>query len=413
MYIDYEKIGKFLGFGQKFFYEMKIMSNCSYIEKNIKKVKKRLKNKSPLNVAFYVYDDTKWKSQSVYDLMEQDERFNPYIFVTKNNAPKDNCNYQTNEEYEKVYEFFKTRNMKTFRGYDTKENRFVPLEEIKPDIIIYQHPWYVETTQGPVVCSKFALTYYIPYYISDTNEEFEYNLRFHRYIYKYYVPDEIIKTNYSSNMYNGEKKLVVTGHPILDYYYLDTKQHEEKYIIYAPHWTVCGNNIRYGTFDWNGWEILEYAESHPELNWVFKPHPLLYKFMISSNYMCREKADEYYKRWENVGILYDKGDYLGLFQDSKLMITDCGSFLIEYFLTGKPCIHLVSDFFAGNELAKTICKTYYETKNINELKKYLDILINKKQDSKMSERLELREKLGLAKNYCAKNILEDIIKETG
>ena len=98
MYINYEKIGEKLGFGRDFFYNLKVKQNLDYIDKNRKKVLKKLKNKTKLNVIFYVYDESKWKSQSVYDLMEQDERFNPLIVVTKNCAIKENANYQTKKD---------------------------------------------------------------------------------------------------------------------------------------------------------------------------------------------------------------------------------------------------------------------------------------------------------------------------
>ena len=64
--------------------------------------------------------------------------------------------------------FFKSKGINVQCAYDLENDKFVPFEKMspKPDIIIYQHPWYVEITQGPVVCSKFALTYYVPYYIS-------------------------------------------------------------------------------------------------------------------------------------------------------------------------------------------------------------------------------------------------------
>ena len=45
MYIDYEKIGNILGFGQKFFYNMKVAQNCAYIKRNIPLVKQRGLNK--------------------------------------------------------------------------------------------------------------------------------------------------------------------------------------------------------------------------------------------------------------------------------------------------------------------------------------------------------------------------------
>lgn len=410
MYIDYEKIGKILGFGGKFFYEMKIASNCAYIKKNIKKVKSRLKGKTQLNVAFYVYDDSKWKCQSLYDLMEKDERFTPYIFVTKSAAPKENFNYQDRNDVEKVYKFFKTRNMRIKYAYNIEKQKFIPFEEMspKPDIIIYQHPWYVETSQGPVVCSKFALTYYVPYFISDTDNFMEYDLRFHRYIYRYYVPDEIIRKNYAPNMYDKGKKLVVAGHPQLDYYLTDKTEHERKYVIYTPHWTVCGNNLRYSTFDWNGWQILEFAEQHKELNWVFKPHPCLYKFLFMSGYMSKEEADKYYKRWGEFAIVCENGNYMELFQQSRAMITDSGSFLIEYFFTKQPCIHLVSEHFAGNQNARDICSTYYNVYNLEEMYRIFEEILINKQDTKKQDRLNLLKKMDYP--YSAEIIINDLGK---
>ena len=107
MYIDYEKIGNILGFGQKFFYNMKVAQNCAYIKRNIPLVKQRLKNKKKLKVLFYVYDSSRWKSQSVYDLMLKDERFEPLIVVTKNCAQENNANFQDSKDVLKNYQFFK------------------------------------------------------------------------------------------------------------------------------------------------------------------------------------------------------------------------------------------------------------------------------------------------------------------
>ena len=52
MYINYEEIAKKLKFGQKFFYEMKIASNCAYIKKNVKEVKKKIKKQIPAQGRF-------------------------------------------------------------------------------------------------------------------------------------------------------------------------------------------------------------------------------------------------------------------------------------------------------------------------------------------------------------------------
>ena len=406
MYIDYEKIGENLGFGKEFFYNLKVKQNLSYISKNQKQVLKKLKNKSVLNIIFYVYDESKWKSQSVYDLMIQDERFNPIIVATKNCAVKENANYQTIEDVKRCYEFFKNKGMRVEYGYDTEKDDFIPFEKFNPDIIIYSHPWYVYKTQGPVVCSKFALTFYIPYFLPASEQWHEYGLRFHKYLFRHYVPTDLVKEFYSKNREDGGKSLKVVGHPILDYY---LKKENPKYIIYAPHWTVCGDNLRFGTFDWSGKKILEFAKAHPELNWVFRPHPLMYKFMQTSGFMQKEEIDKYYKEWKGIGIYSQGGDYTDLFNESYAMITDCGSFLTEYFVSENPVIHLFSEKFIPNPTIKEIDKTYYIAHNLEELEKHLEDVILNKNDYKKQDRVELLQKLNLKDNCSAKRIIDDIM----
>ena len=261
------------------------------------------------------------------------------------------------------------------------------------------------------MCSKFALTYYIPYFIPASEQWHEYGLRFHSYLYRHYVPTDLIKEFYSSNMQNRGKSLKVVGHPILDYYYLHKEKEEKKYIIYAPHWTVCGDNLRFGTFDWSGKKILEFAKAHPELNWVFRPHPLLYKFVLTSDFMPEEEINKYYEEWKNIGIVSEGGDYIELFQKSYAMITDCGSFLTEYFASENPVIHLISDKFTPNPAISEIDKTYYTAQSIEELYEHLNNVIINKNDYKKTQRAELSDKLGLKNNYCAKRIINDILND--
>ena len=411
MFVDYEKIGNIVGFCKDFFYQLKLKQNLNYINKNQKKVLKTKKNKTSLNVVFYVYDESKWKSQSVYNLMEKDCRFNPLIVVTKNCAVEGNANYQTVEDVEKCYEYFKSRGMNVEYGYDTKKNNFIPFEVFEPDIIIYSHPWYVYKTQGPVVCSKFALTYYIPYFIPASEQWHEYGLRFHQYLYKHYVSTDLIKNFYSKNMSFNSKSLRVVGHPVFDEY-LNSNDNEfsSKYIIYAPHWTVCGDNLRFGTFDWSGEKILEFAQNHKELNWIFRPHPLLYKFILTSGFMTKEKIDNYYNEWKSFA-LYSEGEYTNLFNQSYAMITDCGSFLTEYFITGNPVIHLVSDKFIPNKTVEMIDKTYYTVHNPEELEQYLKDIILDKNDYKKDARKELLETLNLKNGSSAERIINDILTD--
>ena len=409
MYIDYEKIGEMLGFGKELFYSLKVRQNVNYAKRNQKKVLKELKNLAYYNVIFYVYDETKWKAQSVYDLMEKDDRFNPLVVVTKNCAPEENANYQTADDVKRCYDFFKNKGMNVEYGYDIKRGSYIPLEKFNPDIIIYSHPWYVYKTQGPVVCSKFALTYYIPYFLPASEQWHEYGLRFHQYIYRHYVPTDLVRDYYSKNMPNKGHSFRVVGHPVLDNYKIQNDE-EKKYIIYAPHWTVCGDNLRFGTFKWSGEKMLEFAKSHPELNWVFRPHPIMYKFILISGFMQKNEIDRYYDEWKSFAI-YSEGEYTDIFKKSYALITDCGSFLTEYFVTGNPVIHMISDKFTPNKMVSEIDKTYYTAYDLEELESHLQKVIIEKQDYKKDERIKLLEKFNLRNGSSAEKIIKDILSD--
>ena len=396
-------------------YNKKINNNLKYINKNKQNVLIKLKEKfgkSPLRVLFYVYDKSKWKSQSLYDLMQRDERFEPIIIVSKMNSPKGNSNLQSDEEIENVFNFFKSRGMSAKYGYNTEKNEYIPLESFNPDIIFYSHPWYIETSQGPVVCSKFALTYYIPYFLPNASSYIEYDLRFHQYVHKYYVLNDYIKSFYYQKQAKKSQNLVPVGHPQLDLLQFNENCNDKKYVIYSPHWTVSGNNISYSTFEWSGEFLLEYAKKHPEINWVFKPHPLLYKHILNTQFWTKEKLDKYYEDWKSIAKYHDDSDYISLFSESVAMITDCGSFLTEYLLTEQPVIHLVSNKAVEyNDNVKKIVKSYYQANNIKELTKFLVDVIIEKRDDKKQERLRVLEDLELKKNYCSEKIIKDIEKD--
>ena len=372
----------------------------------LKKLKQKLKNREKLNVVFYVYDETKWKSQSLYDLFLKDERFNPKVLVTKTAcSDKKNSSYISNEDVIKTYNFFANKGVNVEYAFDTKRSKFISFEKFNPDIIIYQHPWYVKTEQGPVVCSEFALTCYIPYYFPIETADIDCNLRFHKYIERYYILDEYTKGKYLRNNPELADKLKIAGYPYLDRF--NSNNNGGEYVIYAPHWTVNGNGLAYGTFEWSGKYILDYACSHPDIKWIFKPHPLLKKALANFEIMSEGETEEYYKKWGEIGIKYESGDYLSLFEKSKMMITDCSSFLGEYFVTGKPLIHLMSDKSQFKDSENPILKTYYRANNLKELQNLLETL--PQNDYMKDLRLSTLENIGLKNNCASENILDDII----
>ena len=212
-------------------------------------------------------------------------------------------------------------------------------------------------------------------------------------------------------MINKGLNLSVVGYPELDTYLEPTVEDNKKYVIYAPHWSLGNTPLKYATFDWNGQYILDYAKAHPEIKWIFKPHPVLKGRLIELGLMTQEEADNYYAEWDKIGIKYEGPDYLDLFKESKALITDCGSFLAEYMPTKNPVILLRSKKATPyNFLAQKVTKYYYSVWNLQELETALKNVLIKGLDPWKERRLAMLNKLDLVTN-ASQNILDEFNRE--
>lgn len=122
--------------------------------------------------------------------------------------------------------------------------------------------------------------------------------------------------------------------------------HERKRILVALHHSVEGgvnqtlslaNFVRYADF------FLALPEKFPEIDFVFRPHPFLFQIVSRPNVWGPKHTAAYIaelKRKPNV-IWSDGGDYFREFAESDGCIQDCGSFLVEYVYTGKPCCYML------------------------------------------------------------------------
>lgn len=377
------------------------------LQKYYPKLAKKLCKKKKLRVLFLVSENSKWKTQSLYDLMKESKRFEPIVALTLLTSVDSGAD-TTRNEIEANYDFFTSKGMKVVRAYEN--HRYIDLKTLKPDIVFYQQPWSLSKLQSPENVSRFALTCYIPYFVANYGIlRLDTGLRLHKFLFKHYVLNKNWAREYQT--YTGLNNYVPVGHTILDNFNKDFSI-KNNYVIYAPHYSVFHeankNPVNYGTFLKNGEMILEYAKSHSEINWVFKPHPQLK--CVLYRIWGEVKTEQYYKEWESFAKCCYDSDYIDLFLDSKVLITDCGSFLTEYFCTKKPIIHLISSHCTVEPVRpfKKIIDTFYKVHNMQELSMYLEDVIIKDNDYKKDERLAVLKSSKLLNNYAAKNIIEDL-----
>ena len=364
---------------------------CKLIKKNNSRLITELRNersRRKLKVAFLVSESTKWSCQSLFEEFDRSPGYEPFILVTADNEGVRSYTERL-EKLEKTYDFFVMRDMKAHYAYDAGTQQFLDLHQFNPDLIFYQQPWYIDATQSPEAVSRFALACYVPYSIACTSKAvMSYPKTFLYGIWKHFLVSDLLKKEYESWMSSNQESLVVTGHPKLDAY-LDTVPNDKHYVIYAPHFSFRGSILELATFDWSGRFLLDFAKSHKELNWVFKPHPVLRFYIIREGVMTEDETDEYYDEWTKFGTVYDQGDYFDFLQRSDALITDCSSFLSEYLPTENPVIHLISEHMAKQNPVSSIASShYYKAHDLTELRRHLDEVVIGKNDPLREERVK-------------------------
>jgi CDP-glycerol glycerophosphotransferase (TagB/SpsB family) len=210
-------------------------------------------------------------------------------------------------------------------------------------------------------------------------------------MWRIFLPHEFSLKKTKEISQNKGRNALVTGYPACDIF-MDKnlksksvwkKQNKDKVkIIWAPHHTIENNS------ELNLSSFLTYAnlfiqltkKFSEEVQWSFKPHPMLKQKLYNHHQWGENKTIEYYEYWEKgENTQLNLGEYELLFVDSDAMIHDCGSFLVEYLYLKKPVSYLMSQNTIANLNkygidALEACNKVY---NKEEIENFIIGLINK------------------------------------
>lgn len=365
-------------------------------------------------VAFGVSELAKWKSQSLYNALEQTAEYTPIIFVYPSPMELNRGESYVDSLLEEKTNFFKNKNMRVLNIWDSKEKRCIIPESSRPDILFYQQPWDTPPMPMPKETANYALTFYIPYYlINNFDINIEFCLPLHYQLFAYIVQNEQAVKLFTSQLvhrrYAG--KCIGLGHTIVDSLTTKIFNGNQESVIYAPHFSFPMEGVKrplhYSTFLDNGELILEFAKQHPEIKWIFKPHPKLFFELEDTGVWPKEKIKAYYDEWAKIGSVCTTSDYVEHFQKSYAMITDCGSFLTEYSCMDKPLIRLYyhKENLPPNPILANLYKTFYYAHNNDELWDLLNRIICKREDPNKEIRHKEVSALELNKSDTAQKIV--------
>ena len=381
------------------------------MRRNYAKIVKRIRcypKDRKIRVLFWVYETAKWKAQSLYDEMKVSSDFAPIMVLSVTKADLKFYGKRIREKLLTDEKYYTSHGCRCITNFDFATERPFPLAKYKPDIVFYHDPCHLFEEDSVRQTARSALCCDIPYAIRTLAGDGLQNAPHHHQLMFLQFPP----TDAQSRLYRKalpEWKWAGTsyaiGHPILDLYLKPFEKTElAEYVIYAPHWSFALKGVKRDTtlssFLKNGRQILEYAQRHPEFKWAFKPHPLLYKELILREVWTKTEADTYYQAWGKIGTVCTDGDYIRLFQNAKALITDCGSFLVEFPMTGKPLIRLIPkelDYPLFPAFEK-LYDSFYEVRNLDEMYATFAQVLERGEDPMKETRLNAVRELGLMGN---------------
>lgn len=377
-------------------------------------------NYRKIRVGFWVTEIQKWSScASLFEALLKSKHFEPFVMLAY--FKKSEIGISPQEHMLKGIKFFEEKGINYKVVYDVKQQVHIELKKVKPDIVFYQQPWLIPDNQNPFNTSKNALICYVPYCYYSLNSYMNYLLGFHGKLWKYFVESDLHKEEYQQK-FNAKNCTAIGSCKLDSYKTLDKSKIDtiwktnKKRIIYSPHNCFEQENIDYATatFDKNGEFILQLAKSHPEYEWIFRPHPVFKDRVLRHKIKTLSEIENYFEEWKKIGTIYTGGDYYEMFAGSDYLITDCISFLSEYLPTAKPVIHLRKDEQkqSFNNLVKMITDSYYKVYDNETLSKIFNEVIVNNNDYLKDKRIKNIKLLMIGKNKTTgEKITEYLEKE--
>lgn len=332
------------------------------MQKKHKELLQQIKGKEKIKVVFLAIHKSVWKVDPVFQRMLNDPFFEPLIIVCPYTAYDENRMWQDMQE---CYEYFKEKGYPLLSSYDEGEQRWITLEEIRPDIVFFTNPHNLTRAEYYEDAYLNYLSCYVPYHHEVVNNCEQFNQYFHYAQWKIFASNHQVLELYQKSSISKGKNVMVSGYPAMESLLnkLDSSDCLESWkvndrrlkVIWAPHHSIeQTKKTPYSTF-------LQFASFFQSLSkkyqdkiiWSFKPHPLLKPKLYLHPDWGEDITDEYYKYWESQEFTQlDEGEYIDLFCSSDAMIHDSGSFLAEYLYVAKPVLYNLSPLNTCNFYSK-------------------------------------------------------------
>ncbi len=401
----------------KIFKTAKIKKTANKLQNHYEKVIENIKESGRKKIRFaaYVIFDSTYGMDGAFKLMLQDKlHWDPFVVIIPDVSRGKEHALRT---YKKTKEFFINRygENRVLDGWNYESDVYIDHID-KFDIVYYANPYDAmahKYHQIKYACTKDVLPIYISYgydvgFYTTLSRLKNYELN---YVWKLFADTTYTYEDYKRYQIIKGKNVTLAGYSKMDSFSENnSKNREKKKILITPHHTVTMKELPLSNFLDYSDLILKLPDLYPDIDFVFRPHPLLFTTLINDCKWTSEKVEEYIEKLKNKGVEYSYGgDYLDVFSDCDAIINDCGSFTVEWLYTGKPGCFVYNKKLSSKYLTTLMNKAI---ENYDIARSEQDILefINKvSKESYKEYTMEKWVKDNIALNYP--NVAEYIIKQ--
>jgi len=400
---------------------LRALVHLERVQFRISRSVRRLRKKERIRVAFLVVFDTVFHFERLYHLMVDDVRFTPFIVV----IPQVNCGADWGEQqYQKVLKLLKERYGDNVIGY--RENGYSIKVEKLCDICV------VMNSYDALTMPQYGIAYLgargIP--IVDANYGYDGGMYYTKgfcgmwnlaYLWRFYCGTQF----FYDLMCHLQKNLRLHGRirysGVVKMDCLDKvveRPRSRKRILLCPHHSIEGSSlIALSNFRQYAELFQQLPQKYADIDWVFRPHPLLKSSMMLHGGWTEENWDDYIERLcsnKNVQYIPD-GDCYDMFVNSDAMIQDCSSFLGEYHYTGHPqCYMLKSEEHAKSQYMdwglEMLSHTYKAFSEADIYHFVDDVVIDGNDVKKQARMVFVKNKMCYNYPHVNEWILDDITK---
>lgn len=386
-------------------------------KRHYKKVLDDVRKKEKYSFGVYVVFDSTFGAYELVDLLKKDTRFSVKIVIIPDVSRGKN---HMKHQYLETKNFFINKYGKDLilDGYNLETDDFIDNSK-QFDFIYLANPYdsMVNEVHGIKYLSRCNL---LPLHINYCFQPDIYsNLNVMRTLeislfWKVFADTKYTFDDYKIYEMLKGKNVILSGYAKMDNYfiYLDKKNTNlRKKIIIAPHHSVTydllplSNFLKYSDF------FLSLPDRYPDVDFIFRPHPLLFTTLVNNKLWTQQQVDNYLEAMKQKGVVYSYGgDYFSIFAESDAIIHDCSSYIVEYLFTNKPCCFMAKKDNNKylNRLGKSSLRFYRKAFSENEICLFIDDVLSNKIECSKSQYKFLKNKIAINYPNVSKFILHYI-----